>query len=153
MRGNDVTVLWIGVGQYVLNEVIAVLVACNFCLSVTDFVETNENERTINERNAWTVGTSFTNSGEVAFEKVRTSDLEAFLDDLGSKLIHAVLGSVTKDVINSVTTVRWQPMLADMLNAPVAKLSVSNNIDACEDLVDARTLPDLVSVWKQKARP
>jgi hypothetical protein len=43
-------------------------------------------------------------------------------------------------MIDSATTVRWQPMLADMLNAPVAKLSMSNNIDAGEDLVDAGTL-------------
>jgi len=97
-------------------------------------------ERTINQRDAWAVRASFTNSDEVAFQKVRASDLEAFLDDLRSKLIHAVFGGVAEDMIDSATTVRWQPMLADMLNAPVAKLSMSNNIDAGEDLVDAGTL-------------
>ena len=37
-------------------------------------------------------------------------------------------------------------MFADMLNAPVAELTMSDHIDACEDFVDARTLVFLKAV-------
>jgi len=43
-------------------------------------------------------------------------------------------------MVDSATTVSWSAMLADMLNAPIAELTVSDNVDAIEDLGNARTL-------------
>lgn len=99
-----------------------------------------KDELTVNERHAWTVRASFTDTVEVAIEKVGPSDLEAFLDHLGSKLIHGVLGGETKDVIDSAGAVGNGSMLTNVLDAPIAKLSVGNDINAGENLIDARAL-------------
>jgi hypothetical protein len=55
-------------------------------------------------------------------------------------LVHAVLGAEAKDVVNGATSVSGSAMLADVLNAPVAKLTVGDNIDAGQHFVDAGTL-------------
>jgi len=55
-------------------------------------------------------------------------------------LVHTVFGGVAKNMVDSATTVSWSAMLADMLNAPIAELTVSDNVDAIEDLGNARTL-------------
>lgn len=43
-------------------------------------------------------------------------------------------------MVDSAATVGRSTVLANMLNAPIAKLTVGDNIDAIEDLGDARTL-------------
>jgi len=43
-------------------------------------------------------------------------------------------------VVDSSTAVRRSAVLTDMLDAPVAKLTVSNDINACKNLLNARTL-------------
>jgi hypothetical protein len=43
-------------------------------------------------------------------------------------------------MIDSAATVSRKPMLANMLNTPVAELTTRDKIDAGEDFVDAGTL-------------
>ena len=45
-------------------------------------------------------------------------------------------------MINGTAPVSWGTVLADMLDTPVAKLSMRYDINADEDLVDARTLSE-----------
>ena len=120
---DNLATLGIGVGEDVLNEVVAKLVAGN-----------------VDKRHAWAIRTSFADDVKVAVEEFGAADLEALLDDLGSKLIHAVLCSVAQDVIDSTIAVRKGAVLTDVLDAPVAELPVSDDIDASKNLIDARTL-------------
>jgi hypothetical protein len=43
-------------------------------------------------------------------------------------------------MINGPATVSWCTMLTNMLNAPIAKLAMSNNVNACENLFDTWAL-------------
>lgn len=123
VSSNHVAVLGIGVGQDVLNEIIAILVAGN-----------------VNQRNARTVETTLADSVKVPAQELGASDLEAFLNDLGSELIHGVLRSVPDDMINGTAAVRRGAMFANMLDAPVSKLAVRHDVDVGEDFLDARAL-------------
>lgn len=123
VSSDHVSVLSIGVGQDVLNEVIAILIAGN-----------------VNQWNTRTVETTLADSVKVAAEKLGASDLEAFLNDLGSELIHGVLRSVPNDMIDRTAAVRRGTMFANVLDAPVAKLAVRHDVDVGKDFLDARAL-------------
>lgn len=123
VSSDHVSVLGIGVGQDVLNEIIAILVAGN-----------------VDQWNTRTVKTTFADSVKVAAEKVGASDLEAFLNDLGSELIHGVLRSVPNDMINRTAAVRRGTMFANVLDAPVAKLAVRHDVDVGKDFLNAWAL-------------
>jgi hypothetical protein len=43
-------------------------------------------------------------------------------------------------MVNGSAAISWSTVLANVLNAPVAKLAMSNDIDACKDLFNAGTL-------------
>jgi hypothetical protein len=43
-------------------------------------------------------------------------------------------------MINGAAAISWCAMLADVLNAPVAKLAMSNNINAGKNFFDAWAL-------------
>lgn len=123
VSSDHVSVLGIGVGQDVLNEIITILVAGN-----------------VNQWNTRTVKTTLADSVKVAAKKLGASDLEAFLNDLGSELIHGILRSVPNDMINGTAAVRRGTMLANVLDAPVAKLTVRHDVDVGKDFLDARAL-------------
>lgn len=123
MSSDHVSVLGIGVGQDVLNEIIAILVAGN-----------------VDQWNTRTVKTTLADSVKVAAEKLGASDLEAFLNDLGSELIHGVLRSVPNDMINRTAAVRRGTMFANVLDAPVAKLAVRHDVDVGKDFLNAWAL-------------
>lgn len=123
VASNELAVLRVGVGQDVLNEVVAVLVAGD-----------------VYQGDTGTIVTTLANSIKIATEKIGTTNLEALLNDLGGKLIHAVLGGIADDMVDGATAVGWGAMLADVLNAPVAKLTVSNDVNAAKNLLDARAL-------------
>ena len=55
-------------------------------------------------------------------------------------MVHAILCSIAEDMVNGAASISWCSVLADMLNAPVAKLTVSDDVDTVQDLSDARTL-------------
>lgn len=116
---NNLPVLRVGVGQDVLNQVVSVLVASN-----------------VDERNAWAIWATFADTVKVAAEKLNTTNLETLLDDLGSELIHAVLRSVSDDMVDGAAAIGWSAMLADVLDAPVSKLSVGDDVDAAKDLLN-----------------
>ena len=120
---DNLPVLWIGVGQDVLNQVVSVLVASN-----------------VDEWNAWTIWAAFADTVEVAAEKLNAANLEALLDDFGRELIHAVLGSVSDDMIDGAAAISRSPVLADMLNAPVSKLAMSDDVDAAKDFLNTWAL-------------
>ena len=120
---NNLATLGIGVGEDVLNEVVAELVAGN-----------------VDKRHTRTVRTSLAHNVEVAVKEFGTADLETFLDNLGSELIHAVLCSVAQDMVDCAVAIRKSTVLTDVLDAPVAELTMSDNINASKDLIDARTL-------------
>ena len=120
---DNLTMLWVGVGENVLDEIVAVLVAGD-----------------VDQWNARTIETTLTDTIKVATEKVDAANFEALLNDLGSKLVHAILRGVADDMVNGSATISWGTMLADVLDAPVAKLPMSNDINACQDLLNARAL-------------
>lgn len=123
VSSDHVSVLGIRVGQDVLNEIIAILVAGN-----------------VNQWNTRTVKTALADPVKVAAKKLGASDLEAFLNNLGRELIHGILRSVPNDMINGTAAVRRGTMLANVLDAPVAKLTVRHDVDVGKDFLDARAL-------------
>lgn len=123
MACNQLTVLRVGVSQDVLNEVVAVLVAGD-----------------VDQWDARTIETTFTDTIKIAAEEIGTANLETFLDDLGSKLVHAVLRCIADDMVNGSAAIGWGTMLADVLDAPVAELAMGDDVDASKDLFDARAL-------------
>ncbi len=43
-------------------------------------------------------------------------------------------------MVNGAASISWCSVLTDVLNAPITELTVSNDVDAIQDLGDARTL-------------
>lgn len=95
---------------------------------------------TVNERDTWTIWVSSGDDAKVPLEKFDTTDLEALLHNLGSKLVNAVAVRVHEDVVNDTTLVRRGTMLAEVLDAPIAELTMSDQIDVGNDFLDGRTL-------------
>jgi uncharacterized protein YunC (DUF1805 family) len=95
---------------------------------------------TVDNGQARTVRTDFADTLKVALQKLVATNLEALLNNLGSILIGAVLSSEAQDMINSSVAITGSAMLTYMLDAPVSELTVGDNIDAQQDLVNTRTL-------------
>lgn len=55
-------------------------------------------------------------------------------------MVHAVLGSVAKHVVNGVAAILRGTMFTDVLDAPVTELAVGHNIDVGQHFIDAGTL-------------
>jgi len=123
MLSNNLTVLRVGVSQDILDKVVSVLVTSD-----------------VNQGNPGTVMAAFANSVKIPAKEINSTNLEALLDNFGSKLIHAVLRSISDDMINCTTTISRSSMLTNMLDTPVSKLSMSDNIDACKHLLDTWSL-------------
>ena len=120
---DDLAMLRVGMSQDVLDEVVAILITCN-----------------VDQWDARTIKAALTNTIKVAAEKLNTSNLEALLNDLGGELIHAVLRSITDDVVDSSAAIGWSTVLADVLNAPISELAMSNDVNAGKNLLNAGTL-------------
>lgn len=134
MGCHNLTMLRIRVLQDILNQIVAILIACN-----------------IDQWNAWTFVASFTDPVQVSFQKIGTTNFETLFDNLRSELIHAVFSSITNDMVNGTATVGGSPVLTDVLNAPITKLTMGHDIDACEDFFDTGTLskisPKIAAAW------
>ena len=89
---------------------------------------------------------SLADTVKVAVKEVGAANLEALLDDLAGELVHAVLSGNAENVVNGVVAVGSGAVLADVLDAPVAELTVSDNVDAGENFIDARALVILKAV-------
>jgi hypothetical protein len=120
---NNLTMLRVGVRENVLDEIVAVLITGD-----------------VDQWNARTVETTLTDAIKIAAEEVDTTYLEALLNNLGSKLVHAILRGVADDMVNGSAAISWGTMLADVLDAPVAKLAMSNDVNACQNFLNARAL-------------
>lgn len=135
VSSNNLSVLRVGMSEDVLNQIVAVLVA-----------------RNIDEGNPRTVDTSLANAVQVAAEELNATNLEALLNDLGSKLIHRVLRSVSNYMVNGTTTVRRGTMLTNVLDAPVTELTMGDNVDVGKDLLNTRTLKVCVNYVEASSR-
>ena len=94
----------------------------------------------INQRDSGTITAALADTVEVAAQKLGTPNLETFLHHLGGKLVSAVLGCITDDMVNGSAAIRRSTVLADVLDAPVPKLPMSNDVDVGKDLFDAGPL-------------
>ncbi len=63
---------------------------------------------------------------KVTIHELGTTDLEALLHNLRSKLVDAVAVSVGKNVVDDTALVRWRTMLAQVLDTPISELAMSN---------------------------
>ena len=95
---------------------------------------------TVDEWHARTIRAAFADPFKVAVKELIATNLEAFLNDFGGVLIHTVLASKAEDMANSTATISRSAVLADVLDTPVAKLTVRDDINASKNLVDAGTL-------------
>jgi len=129
VSGDDLTTLSIGMTQDILNQVVSELVASD-----------------VDERHARAVSASLADTVKVTVKELSATNLEALLDNLAGKLVHAVLSSEVEDVVNGMLAVRDGAVLADVLDAPVAELAMSDDINAGKNLVDAGTLVILKAV-------
>ena len=83
---------------------------------------------------------AFADPFKVAVKELIATNLEAFLNDFRGVLIHTVLGSKAENMANSTATISRSTVLADVLDTPVAKLTVRDDINASKNLVDTGTL-------------
>lgn len=123
VASDNLPVLGVGVSKNVLDEIVAVLVAGN-----------------INEWNTWTVVAAFANTIKISTKKFHSANLEAFFNNFGGKLVHAILRCIANDVVNGAAAVNWYSMLANVLDAPISKLAVSNDVDTSKNFFDAWSL-------------
>jgi hypothetical protein len=123
VSSNNFAVLRIALRQNPLDEVVAVLVAGD-----------------INQRNARSVNSAFADTIEIATQKITTSNLQEFLNYLGGILIRTVLSSEANDMIDGTAAVGRGTMLADVLNAPVTKLTVSDDVNVGKYLLYTESL-------------
>ena len=138
VASNNLLVLWIGVGEDILNQIVSILVAGD-----------------IDEWDTRTVVATLAHALKVATEELNAADLEAFLDHLGSELIHAVFRGITDDMINSTSAISRGAVLADVLNTPVTKLAMGDDIDASQNFLNAwaLTLLALFLLFKKRNIP
>ena len=132
MTSNGLLVMRAGVSKNPLNQVVSVLVAGN-----------------VYERKTGTAHAVIAHSIEISTKKFRASDLQAFLNYLGGILIHAVLCRVSDDMINCSTSIGRSAVLANVLDTPVTKLAMSNDVDVGKDFLDAGALNESKYILSQ----
>lgn len=120
---NNLTMLRVALSQNPLNQIIAILIAGN-----------------VDQGDTGSIDSSLADAVKVATQEIATSDLEALLNHLGSVLIRTVLSSVSNDVVNGATAVGRGSVLTDMLDAPIAELTVGDDVNIGQNFLDARTL-------------
>ena len=120
---NLLTLVRMSIHQDPLDEVVAVLVASD-----------------VDKRNSGTVCTSSGNDTEVAIQELVTADLETLLNNFGCELIDAVVVRVGQDVVDDTTLVGRRAVLAEVLDTPIAELTMSDEVDIVDHLLDSRAL-------------
>jgi len=128
---NGISVLWVGVGQDVLDQVVAILVAGD-----------------VDERNPGAVNSTLADAVQVTAQELGSANLQTLLYHLGRELVHAVLGCVADDMIDGSAAIGGGAVLADVLDAPVAELAMSNDVDVLQDFFDAGALNTCQSRFK-----
>ena len=87
---------------------------------------------TIDQWHARPVRPASADTREVMIHKLSAANLETFFHNLRCELIHAVIHSPVKNMLNSAAFVVGSTMLADVLNTPVPELTMSKYIDLCQ---------------------
>ena len=139
MVGDLLTLVMVSVHENPLDQVIAILIARDYfalASSSTRLVSA----LTVNERNARTFRMGGRDNCKVTVHEFDAANLQTFLHNLGSKLVDAVVVSICENVVDNAALVGWRAMLAQMLDTPVAKLTMGNEVDACDDFLDGWTL-------------
>jgi hypothetical protein len=95
---------------------------------------------TVNEWHTWTILATFADTLQISIEELVAANLQALLNHLRGVLIHAILGGETKDMVDSAASISRGSVFADVLDAPISELAMSNDIDTSKHLIDARTL-------------
>lgn len=126
--------------ENVLDQIVAILISSNYDKISNCRLNGIHTNLTVDQWHAWAIRTSFADLVEITIEEIRSTNFETLLNDLRSELIGAIFSGVLQDVLNGATFVSRGTMLAYMLNAPVAKLTMRDNVDIGKDLADARTL-------------
>lgn len=121
--GHNLAMLRRGIVENPLNKVVSVLVA-----------------RNIDQRDASAVSSTFAHAVQVASKELAPSNLEAFLHHFGSELVGAVFGCVSDNMVDGSAAVRRTSVFADVLDAPISKLAVGNNVNVGEHFFNAWTL-------------
>jgi hypothetical protein len=80
------------------------------------------------------------NDTEVTIHEFNTTDLKAFLHNLGSKLVDAVIVGILDNVVDDAALVGWGTVLTQMLDTPVTELTMSDEVDACNDFLNRGSL-------------
>lgn len=131
MDGNLLSLLLMGIHENPLDEVVSILITSN-----------------VNQRNSWSVRVRCGNYVEVSVKELNATNLETFLNNLGSILINAIAVGVDKNVVNDTSFVRRSTMFTQVLDAPVAELTVSNEVDVGDDFFDRGSLLLLDAVFE-----
>lgn len=122
-----------GIVQYPLHKIVAILVT-----------------RDINQRNSGPIQSAFTYAVEIAAQELAATNLQTLFHHFGRKLIGAVFGRISDDVVNGPATVRRCPVLANVLNAPIAKLAMSHDINVGKNFLDTGALIEYKEKRKQR---
>lgn len=123
VSGDNLTVLRVGMSEDVLNEVVAILITCN-----------------IDKGNTGSIHASLTDAIQVSAQEFGPANFQAFLNNLGSELIHRVLRGISNDMIDGTAPVSRSAVLTDVLDAPITELTMGHNVNVEQDLLDAGTL-------------
>ena len=112
-----------GIHQDPLDQVVPVLISSN-----------------VDERDAGTIWTSSGDDTQILIQELVAANLQAFLNNLGRELINAVVVRVVEDVVDNAALVWRRTVLAEVLDTPVAELTMRNEINVGDDLFDGRAL-------------
>ena len=114
-----------------MDKVVAVLVTCN-----------------VNQGNSSSIQATFADAVQIPSQELTAPNLQTLFHHLGRKLISAVFSCVANNVVNSPAAVWWRTVFANMLDAPVSKLAMSNDIYIGKDFFNAGALRSLMSAAK-----
>ena len=95
---------------------------------------------TIDQGHARAVRTAGANPREIAIKKLSAANFKAFFDDLGSKLVHAIVASPQEDMLDGTILVMRSSVLTDVLDAPITELAMGEEIDFCKNFLNGRAL-------------
>ena len=107
---------------------------------VSSEYQERQSDLTVNEWNARTFGMGSRDNGEIAFHELCTTNLEAFLDNFGSELVNTIVVGVVEDMVNNAALVGRRTMFTQVLDAPVAELTMGDEIDVSNDFLNRRAL-------------
>ena len=138
------------VGENVLDKVVAELVTSNCILSAVLGEKATKPTLTVNQWHAGTVGPALADALQVTIQELAVTNLETFLNHLGSILVGAVLGSEAKNVVDGTASVSGSSVFADVLDAPVSELAMGDDINASKDFVDTGSLVTVSNLYQTR---